>query len=126
MDCLITVKVAQDDALQTIMDLQALGYDLVHFDVGSLVVPITKKEKAVERKAPVTRWWRGTRVRLVKIPHTRSLGSAVVVLRELGIGWEGEYGELREIVREKLNTTPASARSYIAYIKNAKCLEVLK
>lgn len=126
MDVLITVKVDQGEALQAIMDLQALGYTLAGFDVGSVVVPLPKA------KAPManhTKWNGNTRVRVKRIPQeTRMRGGSVVVpvLKALGIGWEGTYQELADFLEDRRpDLTGSGVRAYRAMIKNAGCLEVI-
>jgi len=127
MDVLITVKVDQADALQTIMDLQELGYTLAAFDVGSVVVPMPKKKITRTMKGP--KWPGHTRLRLVRIPQAAKVRSGAVVvpvLKELGVGWEGTYDELKDAMRERMpGVVDSSIRAYGGYAKNAGCLEVL-
>ena len=119
MECLITIKVQQEMALQTIKDLQALGLDPVHFDVGSKFVPLSKPVK----KGRTTRWVADVKVRVVKV-RSKAHGGATV-LKSLGMGWEGSYKDVYEECKKSLPVgTPDSAvRALRASLKNTGALE---
>ena len=124
MDCLITIKVPQENALQAIMDLQEMGLEPIHFDVGSRIVPVSAPVKKDH-----TRWTGSTQVEITRIPRASNIKGAVgrAVLEKLGVGWTGTYEELYVAVRDAcpVGCTDSTVRCNRAYIKNSGALKVV-